>query len=60
MVRAGPARFRLWIFPMAPNLLVWPGASLTLCFRRPIWGQYPFAKLRLGAGVSPWLRAGVL
>jgi hypothetical protein len=57
MVRAGSARFRLWIFPIAPNLLVWPGWLASPCFHRPIRASAPFVGLLLGEAISPWLLA---
>jgi drug/metabolite transporter (DMT)-like permease len=45
---------------MSRSSLLWPGVPLALLSAALFGASTPFAKLLLGAGISPWLLAGLL
>jgi len=45
---------------MAHSSLIWPGVPLAVVSAALFGASTPFAKLLLGAGLSPWLLAGLL
>src|SRR5438105_3571196 len=45
---------------MSQPFVAWPGAPLAILSAALFGASTPFAKLLLGAGMSPWLLAGLL